>query len=205
MIIAPDDPGPASPEDVLAARVVRVFDGDGFLADVWHPFRQAWVPRISFRFAFIDAPELGQPFGAEAGAFLESLIGGKQLHLAPVEKESTGVPIDPYRRLLCIGRLTEQMEIGPVQYYRNGACSAGVVKTARPATRNVELEMIVNGWAWVVERYTFEREADYLDAQEDARRNRRGLWRMDNPEPPWVFKRRKEKRDRGSESQHKLF
>lgn len=41
MIIVPDDPGPAGPDDVFKAAVRKVFDGDGFRASVWHPYRQA--------------------------------------------------------------------------------------------------------------------------------------------------------------------
>lgn len=43
MIIVPDDPSPAGPDEILKATVRKVFDGDGFLANVWHPYRQAWV------------------------------------------------------------------------------------------------------------------------------------------------------------------
>jgi micrococcal nuclease len=206
MIIAPDDPGPASLDEVWQADVVKVFDGDGFLANVWHPLREVWAQRISFRFAFIDAPEIEQPFGRESQAFLHSLIFGKILRLDPIGKESTGgVPIDPYKRMLCMGFLTEQMKIGRIDYYLNGACSTGTVKTVRPATRNIELEMIVNGCAWVVERWTFDREEEYLKAQEDAQRNRRGLWAMDDPEPPWDFKRRQKRRGRGDNRQGSLL
>ena len=176
MIIVPHDPGPASPDEVLKANVVKVLDGDGFLANIWHPVREVWVQRISFRFAFIDAPEIEQPFGRESQAFLQHLIAGKTLRLDPIGKQSTGgVPIDQYKRLLCMGYLTEQMEIGRVDYYLNGVCNTGKLKTVRAVTRNIELEMIVNGWAWVVERWTFDREQEYFDAQEDAQRNRRGL------------------------------
>jgi micrococcal nuclease len=206
MIIVPDDPGPASPEEVLLASVVKVFDGDGFLANVWHPERQNWIQRVAFRFAFIDAPELGQPFGKESGAFLQNLITGKRLRLDPVGKESTGgIPIDPYKRLLCMGYLTEQMEVGRIQYYLNGECRTGCVKSARSVTRNIELEMIINGWAWVIEQYTFESEDIYFEAQNDARQNRRGLWAMDAPEPPWAFKRRQRKRNPADAAQHRLF
>lgn len=34
MIIVPDDPEPAGPDEVLKAAVQKVFDGDGFLANV---------------------------------------------------------------------------------------------------------------------------------------------------------------------------
>ncbi|GBH28803.1 thermonuclease family protein [Sphingobium xenophagum] len=206
MIIVPDDPGPAGPDEVLKAAVRRVFDGDGFLANVWHPYRQAWVERVPFRFAFIDAPEMEQPFGPEAREFLVGLIADKELRLDPVGKESTGyMPIDPYKRVLCMAFLTEQMDVGTVDYYHEGKRGAGSVKQARPVMRNIELEMIVNGWAWVTEQYAFDRETEYFEAQDDARRDRRGLWAMDNPEPPWTFKRRQRRRSRASDGQGRLL
>lgn len=206
MIIVPDDPGPASQDEVFTANVVKAFDGDGFLANVWHPQRKAWVERIPFRFAFIDAPEMEQPFGMDSRDFLHKLIVGKTLRLDPIGKESTGgIPIDQYKRMLCMGFLTEQMEVGRIEYYMNGACSVGSVKSVRPVTRNIELEMIANGYAWVIEQYSFEREAEYFEAQDDAQRHRRGLWAMDNPEPPWTFKRRQKRRKQATEGQGRLL
>lgn len=206
MIIVPDDPGPAGPDEVLKAAVQKVFDGDGFLASVWHPYREAWVERVPFRFAFIDAPEMEQPFGPESRDFLAGLIANKELRLDPVGKESTGyMPIDPYKRVLCMAFLTEQMDVGTVDYYHEGKRGGGSVRRARPVTRNIELEMIVNGWAWVTEQYSFDREAEYFEAQDDARRDRRGLWAMDNPEPPWTFKRRQKRRSKASEGQGRLI
>lgn len=206
MIIVPDDPGFATSEQVLEARVIKVFDGDGFLANVWHPYRNAWVERVPFRFAFIDAPEMGQPFGQESKDFLQVLIGQKSLRLDPIGKASTGyMPIDPYKRMLCMGYLTEQMQVGGVEYYLDGKCGAGTVKAARPVTRNIELEMVVNGWAWVVEQWTFDREDEYFEAQDDAQRNRRGLWAIDNPEPPWTFKRRQNRQKQAHKNQGRLL
>lgn len=206
MIIVPDSPPPTDLDDSFKANVVKVFDGDGFLADLWNPRRKTWVPRIPFRFAFIDAPEIEQPFGPESKDFLRSLIMGKTLRLDPICKGSSdGNPFDQYKRILCMGYLGEEMQIGSIKYYMNGSCSEGTVKTARPATRNIELEMIVNGWAWVVERYSFDRESEYFAAQYDAQRYRRGLWSMDNPETPWNFKRRQKQNRRATAGQNTLL
>ena len=206
MIIAPDDPGPVAPCEVFQAEVSKVFDGDGFLAAVWKPVRQAWISRVPFRFAFIDAPEMQQPFGPESRAYLYGLIAGKTLRIDPVGKESTGYrPIDPYKRVLCMAYLTEAMPIGRVDYYLNGRLGTGTSRRARAVTRNIELEMIVNGWAWVTEQYTFDREAEYFEAQENARSNQRGLWAMKDPEPPWTFKRRQKRRSRAVEDQGVLI
>jgi micrococcal nuclease len=56
--------------------------------------------------------------------------------------------------------------------------------------------MVVNGWAWVAEIYSFEQKEIYLDAESDARRHRRGLWACNNREPPCNFKRRQRQRIR---------
>lgn len=206
MIIVPDNPGPATSDEALNVTVVKVFDGDGFLANVWHPIREKWVERVPFRFAFIDAPEMEQPFGQVSKDFLSGLIARKSLRLDPIGKESTGyMPIDPYKRMLCMAFLTDQMEVGQIEYYLNGECSAGSVRKVRPVTRNIELEMIVNGWAWVVEQFAFDREEEYFEAQHDAKRNRRGLWAMDKPEPPWNFKRRQKRRSQASSGQGRLI
>lgn len=205
-MIAPDDPGQEHLNEMLEARVLKVFDGDGFLADVWHPMREAWIERVPFRFAFIDAPEMRQPFGNESQAFLDQLIGGKILRLDPIGKESQGyLPIDQHKRMLCMGYLTEEMPVGRVEYYLDGRSETGSARFARSVTRNVELEMIVNGFAWVLEQYAFDREEEYFQAQENAQRARRGLWSQDKPEPPWVFKQRQKRRRKADQGQMGLF
>jgi micrococcal nuclease len=201
-IIAPDNPGPEVLAQMMQVEVTKVFDGDGFLARVWHPLKNKWVDRIPFRFAFIDAPEIGQQFGEEAREFLNGLIAQKALKLDLVAKESMqGVPLDPYKRVLCMGFLTEQIEQGVIRYFLKGQTDEGLIRKTRSVVRNIELEMVVNGWAWVVERYSFEREDEYFVAQEDARQNRRGLWSSDNPEAPWKFKQKQKRKSKTQTSQ----
>ena len=205
MIIAPCTLKPASADAVYQAKVQRVFDGDGFLADVWHPIRQSWISRIPFRFAFIDAPEMEQPFGFESREFLNTLIGGKALRLDPVFKGSTELPMDSYKRLLCMGFLTEQLDAGRVEYYHEGKPGNGSIRKERSVTRNIELEMIVNGFAWVLKRYAFSCEEEYYGAEDFARQNRRGLWASANPEAPWKFKGRQKRRHVAEVSQDRLI
>lgn len=202
----PRNPDASERADQVIARVGKVFDGDGFLAELWHPIRQTWVRRVPFRFAFIDAPEIGQSFGSESQAFLENLIGGTELSLTLIGKQSQGnLPIDQHKRLLCMGYLTEEMQVGKVEYYLDGKCSSGTVRKARQVTRNVELEMIVNGFAWVLPQYSFEHEDEYFAAQENAKQAKRGLWTQDDPEPPWKYKQRQKRKTKAERSQPSLF
>src|SRR3546814_8691123 len=60
-------------------------------------------------------------------------------------------------------------------------------RSRRPAFRNIELEMVINGWAWVLDRYGPNER--YSLALADAQRNRRGIWARDDNIHPWEFKK----------------
>jgi micrococcal nuclease len=56
--------------------------------------------------------------------------------------------------------------------------------------RNINLEMVAEGWTWA-NRNCKKRPADskYVAAEEQARAKRVGLWSQDNPQPPWEFRK----------------
>ncbi len=80
-------------------------------------------------------------------------------------------------------------------------------RSGRCIVRNIELEMVLNGWAWVLDRY--EPDQRYFHALEDAQRSRRGLWARDGNIHPWEFKknryREKSQGRRQSRPQPTLF
>lgn len=56
---------------------------------------------------------------------------------------------------------------------------------------NVNLEMVRRGYAWAYVQYLRRPHAsEYLKAEEEARRERRGLWQEPKPTPPWEFRKR---------------
>jgi endonuclease YncB( thermonuclease family) len=56
--------------------------------------------------------------------------------------------------------------------------------------RNINLEMVKDGWAWAYRQYLSRPYASvYMGAEERARSERRGLWQQNNPQPPWEFRR----------------
>lgn len=56
--------------------------------------------------------------------------------------------------------------------------------------RNINKEMVREGFAWAYRQYLDRPHAsEYLQAEEQARRERRGLWRQSNPQPPWEFRK----------------
>jgi len=157
----------------VAVNVVKVFDGDGFLAraKIGPGMTDVEVP---VRCGFIDAPEMDQPGGSEARDYLQSLIAHQKLELAVLVKGDTGKIVDRYGRIVAVPYLAHR-----------GPWSMAAWRRQR-WLRNVELEMVANGWAWVLER--FGPDESYFAALQDAQRNRRGIWtRADNQEP-WRHK-----------------
>jgi endonuclease YncB( thermonuclease family) len=160
LLTVPEDPG----DDTVRVPVLRVFDGDGFLTRIVVPGRGVQV-EAAVRFGFIDAPELGQPGGYEARDFLAKLIDRRWLDLVILLKMDTGRIIDGHGRIVAVPYLRQQDLV----------------------SRNIELEMVLNGWAWVLDRY--EPEPHYFAALEDAQRHRRGIWARSGNIHPWEFKK----------------
>lgn len=57
-------------------------------------------------------------------------------------------------------------------------------------SRNINLDMVKEGWAWAYREYLQRPYAsEYLDAEKEARAKKLGLWKQANPQPPWEFRR----------------
>lgn len=186
-----------APAETLGVSVVKVFDGDGFLASVYHPRKDIHF-EVAIRCGFIDAPEMGQPGGEQAKAFLTSLIGGKKVELVVLTKMDTGGITDRHGRIVCIPYLTDEITMEESEPEISVQYLLSRFQQPRKITRNIELEMVVNGWAWVLERY--DPDERYMDALSDARNHRRGIWALDENEHPWEFKKKlyQQKRTRKS-------
>lgn len=55
--------------------------------------------------------------------------------------------------------------------------------------RNINLEMVSEGWAWAYRRLLSKAEhPHYFAIERAARAKRNGLWAQETPQPPWEFK-----------------
>jgi micrococcal nuclease len=192
------------PMETLGVTVVKVFDGDGFLASVYHP-RKDINFEVAIRCGFIDAPEMGQPGGQQAKAFFNSLIGGKKVDLVVLTKMDTGGSFDRHGRIVCVPYLTEEPIAEETEPEISVRYFLSKFQQRPKITRNIELEMVVNGWAWVLERYGPDER--YMDALSDARHHRRGIWALDDNEHPWDFKKKlyQQRRPKKQVVEHTLF
>lgn len=56
--------------------------------------------------------------------------------------------------------------------------------------RNINKEMVADGWAWAYRQYLDRVHAsEYISAEEQARKSQAGLWKQNNPQPPWEFRK----------------
>ncbi len=56
-------------------------------------------------------------------------------------------------------------------------------------SRNINQEMVAEGWAWAYRDYLDSPYAsEFIRLEEQAREQRLGLWQQANPEPPWEFR-----------------
>lgn len=55
---------------------------------------------------------------------------------------------------------------------------------------DVNLEMVKRGYAWAYKRYLKRPYAsEYISAENEARKQKLGLWRQYNPTPPWEWRK----------------
>ncbi len=111
------------------------------------------------RLAGIDAPERKQAYGLASRKHLASIVAGKQVTVE-------------YQKRDRYGRIVGKVLV------------AGI---------DVCLEQVKVGFAWHYKKYQHEQSAQdrelYADAENKARDERLGLWRENNPMPPWDYRR----------------
>lgn len=108
----------------------------------------------------IDTPERKQYYGGMAKRDLSALVGNQRVDLH-CKSQAQAPASDRYGRWLCT-------------LWKDGV--------------DVNLELVANGSAWVYRKY-YDGTAGYLEAEEEARNTRQGLWAQDNPIPPWEYRK----------------
>lgn len=159
------------PIRVLEGIVSKVSDGDTVQV------QDALGTRVKVRLYGIDAPETEK----------------RNRKTGRVSNQGQPFGVEAFQALKGkIGGQRVTVEVRDIDRYRRA------VSVVRLAKRDINQEMVREGFAWAYRQY-LERPyaSEYLQAEEEARRERRGLWRQGNPQPPWEFR----KLQRGSNRQ----
>lgn len=115
--------------------------------------------RITIRLAGIDAPELRMQYGQAAQAYLRDLVLNKVVIAKTHKKDRFG----------------------------------RIVATLWVNSEDVNLAMIHAGMAWHYKKYQTDQPkhltAIYDKSEQAARTAMQGLWRQQNPTPPWLWRK----------------
>ena len=111
------------------------------------------------RLAGIDAPERKQAYGLASRKHLASIVASKRVTIE-------------YQKRDRYGRIVGKIWVNGID-----AC----------------LEQVKAGFAWHYKKYQHEQSPEdrrlYAKAEDQARDDRLGLWRENNPNPPWEYRR----------------
>jgi micrococcal nuclease len=137
----------------IPGKCVGVHDGDSCTLLV------SGSTQITIRVAFLDAPELGQPFGYRAQQAMSNLLIGKNVAVRPHT-------IDRYGRL--VGLVYVEGADAGLQMLRQGLawCYARYLPEA-----------------------TADIQSSYRRAEAEAKEQQRGLWSDPSPVEPWLYRR----------------
>jgi len=65
-----------------------------------------------------------------------------------------------------------------------------IVGIIRIGNRNINEEMVREGWAWANREYLRgPYVSEFINAEREAREKKIGLWQQSNPQPPWEFRK----------------
>ena len=152
---------PTAFADTLTGKVVKIMDGDTLYV------LDANYEQHKIRLAGIDAPERKQAYGLASRKHLASIVAGKQVRVEYQKRDRYGRIVG--KVLLVVVFHTSGDEI------------------------DVCLEQIKAGFAWHYKKCQHEQSPEgrqlYAEAEIRARDERLGLWRENNPIPPWEHRR----------------
>jgi micrococcal nuclease len=112
-----------------------------------------------------------------------------RVRLAGIDAPERGQPYANASRRALAGRVARREVVVDADGRDGFGRTLGVV---RADGVDVNRAMVRDGWAWVFRRYAHD--AALLALEEEARRERRGLWRDAQPEAPWTYRERNERK-----------
>lgn len=98
---------------------------------------------------------------------------------APEKKQDYGQRSKQFLASLIAGQMVEVEPKGKDRYKR----TLGIIHYKG---QDINAQMVLNGYAWAYVKYS----RIYVDHENIARKNKRGLWQSSNPTPPWVWRKR---------------
>lgn len=129
----------------------------------------------------------GKVVGVSDGDTIKVMQVGRAIRVrlqgidCPESRQAYGTRAKQFTADLVFGKTVAVQVRGTDQYGRI------LGEVILPDGRSLNRELVRNGYAWWYRRYS--NDPVFQQLEEEARRERRGLWRDRNPLPPWEFRR----------------
>lgn len=143
-----------------------------------YPVTRGAVIKVIDGDTVVIRPYSGQPFncrlyGIDAPEISRNKKPG-QPHGNAAERELMNLVLNTTVDVTLTGKSSFDLDICIIKKMRMDIC----------------LEMVRRGYAWAYREYlSGPYMSDYVNAETEARKMRRGLWQQVNPTPPWEFRR----------------
>lgn len=108
-----------------------------------------------------------------------------RVRMAGIDAPERGQPYTNAARQALAARVAGREVTVDVRGRDSYGRTLGVVRVGDVDANSMQVR---DGWAWVFRR--FSHDAALLALEDEARRERRGLWRDAHPEAPWAFRER---------------
>ena len=142
-------------------------------------------------FTFFQTKEFeAQVVGVQDGDTIEIMLDGKKTPVrifgidSPEDGQGFSGKAKQYITVLCLNKKVKIIKNKPDKYGRM------VGEVILPDGRSIGKELVAAGYTWVYKRFTEDPEMIKLEDQ--ARKQKKGLWIEDNPTAPWDFRKTKE-------------
>lgn len=151
------------PIRTINGKVVKVSDGDTIQV------QDSLGTKVKVRFYGIDAPETGKSNKRTGHVSKPGQAYGDAAFQALKGK---------------ISRKQVRLDVMDTDQYGR------TVSIVWLGNRNINKEMVAEGYAWAYRQYLDRPHAsEYIGAEEQARKAGLGLWMQSNPQPPWEFRK----------------
>ncbi len=152
----------------------------------------AVVSALWYRWMPARGDFVGKVVGVSDGDTIEVMRAGRAVRVrlegvdCPESRQAYGTRAKQFTSELVFGKTVSVQVRGTDQYGRI------LGEVILPDGRSLNRELVQNGYAWWYRRYSNDPVLQQLE--QEARRERRGLWRDRNPTPPWEFRRERRAR-----------
>ena len=151
------------PIRVIEGKVIKVNDGDTIQV------RDNLGTKVKVRLYGIDAPETEKTNKKTGRVSKPGQPYGGEAYQALKDK---------------VGGQRVKVEVIEIDRYKRA------VSKVWNGKRNINQEMVREGYAWAYRHYLDYYDAvEYTSAEDQAKLAKRGLWQQSNPQPPWEFRK----------------